>query len=409
MQKLVYFCLMSMAFSMVADLTAIEKHKHDQSVQVQSSGDVEEVAESVDQSSSTNWTCVSCCSSEMEKTRVLYKPEFDAGIKDKDYAGYKAFNTEREAAFMKCGAITSQRALFTTHSQLFLAWGGIVAKLPPLAFCDKACKPPQAVHPARVVFAGMISQIVDENRKTDTSIVTDSGNLVKTMKPGSAKSLTNSVFKTSMGMFSNDVQGTCTTGCFKGSKDVSVGGGKGTFCASTSAGSLNVCQETGLVRGYVGTCTGMTLAPSKSSYATGEEATFSSGSGNCKARDAISKITCQSGNTWIAYLNHGIEITVKVGDKCLLEEFAQDWKLTIDEALDHSEHGPHAEDLLVDCYRHALKEGMSLVERSRRDASHLKYQLEDRHMERAQSLYEALEEIDQKHYAVPVGFNLEFN
>jgi len=82
--------------------------------------------------------------------------------------------------------------------------------------------------------------------------------------------------------------------------------------------------------------------------------------------------------------------------------------MTIDETLDHAEHGPHAEDLLVDCYRHSLNEGISLVERSRRDASHLKHQLEDNHMQRARFLYDRLSEENQKHQTLPVGVQVVF-
>jgi len=98
----------------------------------------------------------------------------------------------------------------------------------------------------------------------------------------------------------------------------------------------------------------------------------------------------------------------KIKSTCLLEEFAENWGMTIDETLDHAEHGPHAEDLLVDCYRHSLNEGISLVERSRRDASHLKHQLEDHHMQRAMSLYGGLSEENQKHQTIPVGFAVAF-
>jgi len=203
--------------------------------------------------------------------------------------------------------------------------------------------------------------------------------------------------------------GACRTGCFSGTKDLAVAAASGTFCADTSKASLNVCKAKHFAAGYAGTCTGMSVSPgNKSEHAVAASAKLIGGSGTCGSRDTINRIVCEPGNVWIAYLNSGMTVEAKIGSTCLLEEFAQNLEMTIDETLDHPEHGPHAEDLLVDCYRHALIEGVSLVERSRRDASHFQHQLEDRHLQKAMALYASLSEENQKHQVLPDGFVLEF-
>jgi len=403
--QFVLLCLMaSTAAGMVADMAAIGRAKHDYTMQVESSGDVEELLEPSTNATEnaippTNWTCVSCCSAEHDKTRILFKPEFDTGLNSIEYTGYSAFNTEREAAFTKCGAITSQAALYTRNIQVFLAWGGIAAQIPAMAFCNKACQPAQVAHPARVVFAGFIAQVAKDLSKADTKVVTDSENVAKAMTPEARKDL----FK-----FNSDI-GACRTGCFSGRKDIAAAAASGTFCADTATASLSVCKAKRFAIGYGGTCSGMSVIPNKTTeYAVAATIKLAGGSGSCAAKDKIHKIVCEPGNKWTAYLYAGSTVEVEIKSTCLLEEFAENWGMTIDETLDHAEHGPHAEDLLVDCYRHSLNEGISLVERSRRDASHLKHQLEDHHMQRAMSLYGGLSEENQKHQTIPVGFAVAF-
>jgi len=394
----------SSAAGMVADIAAIGRAKHGYTMQVESSGDVEEVAgpstsASADTSVPANYTCISCCSTEHEKTRVLFKPEFDTGLNTMDYSGFAAFNTERQAAFTKCGAITSQRALYSKNIELFLAWGGLIAETSPMTFCQQACQPAAVVHPARVIFAAYLAEIAKDFSKSYKKVMEDSANTAKGMTPAAAKDLIN-------GLYSD--MGTCRTGCFSGKKNMAVAGASGTFCADVATASLSVCNARRFATGFAGTCSGITLKPNKAEYALSATAKLEGGTGKCGAKDKVHRIVCEPGNKWTAYLYAGSTVEVEIKSTCLLEEFAQNLEMTIDETLDHAEHGPHAEDLLVDCYRHALHEGISLVERSRRDASHLKNQLEDHHMHRAMSLYDGLSEENKKHQTIPVGFQVEF-
>jgi len=408
MQLALLGLLASMASAMVADMTAIGRAKHDYSMQVESSGDVEEIAQPSDTSDAghnmSNWTCVSCCAPEHEKTRILYKPEFDTGLSMVDYTGYGPFNKERQAAFMKCGAITSQRTLYTNHLELFYAWGGVISQFSQIEFCQKACAPPAPVgdvHPARVLFQVMIAQASDLFRKADEAVITGSGLLAASMSPMQAKKLMKFDEETESKAF-------CRTGCFSGRIDLGVAAGKGTFCASATTASLSVCKTKRFASDYKGTCKNVKMLPHKSSFINGAVITPVGANGSCAALDKLKQIVCMPGNKYVAFLKGRVSLQVEVKSTCLLEEFAQDRELTIDEALDHPEHGAHAEDLLVDCYRHSENEGISLLERSRRDASHLDYQLEDRHMERAISLYQKLAEEDKKHQTVPAGYTIDF-
>jgi len=403
--QFVLLCLMaSTAAGMVADMAAIGRAKHEYTMRVESSGDVEDVVEPFTNATEnpippSNWTCVSCCSGELDKTRILFKAEFDTGLNSMDYTGYGAFNSERQAAFTKCGAITSQEALYTRNIQMFLAWGGVAAQVPPLAFCHKACQPAQIAHPARVVLAAFIAQVAEENSHADKKVMTDSKNVAKAMTPAARKDL----FK-----FASEKE-TCRTGCFSGRKDIAAAAAKGTFCADTATASLSICKAKRFATGYGGTCSGMSVIPNATTeYAVSATIKLAGGSGSCVAKDKIHKIVCEPGNKWTAYLYAGSTVEVEIKSTCLLEEFAENLEMTIDETLDHAEHGPHAEDLLVDCYRHSLNEGISLVERSRRDASHLKHQLEDNHMQRARFLYDRLSEENQKHQTLPVGVQVVF-
>jgi len=391
-------------------MAAIGRAKQDYIMQVESSGDVEEISEPHERSTANftwdstwnstinNWSCVHCCASEHDKTRILFKPQFDTGLDSIEDAGYAAFNKERKTAFTKCGAITSQRALFTNHLELFLAWGAVSARLAAFTFCHKACAPPQKIHPARAIFQTFIAESAAEMKKADKHVVDYSDMLTKSMSPAAKKNMLK---------FYSDM-GTCRTGCFSGKIGVGAASGSGTFCADTTSSSLSVCKTMWFANGLEGTCKGMKVTPAKGEFAPAAFASLVDGSGSCSAKKKINKIVCEPGNKWRAYLKGRMTVEVKISSECLLEEFAQNWELTIDEVLDHSEHGPHAEDLLVDCYRHSQNEGISLVERSRRDASHLNHQLEDRHMERAISLFEKLSEENKKHQSIPAGFAIDF-
>jgi len=404
MHRLLPLILVAIAVASVAELAVNERYKPDCAVEVESSGEVEDLQ------SGLNATCMSCCPGEIAKTKVLHQAELKTGLGIKGYTGYASFNSEREAAFAKCGAITSQAALYTSHFQLFMAWGGITRQYP--CFCRKACQPPQAVHPARVIFATFISEIARESQKAGDAVLTDSEKLGGAMSPkakAAAAILTDSD-KLGGAVSPQAVQrmGKCSSGCFSGEKYVfwRTTGGQGTFCADTSKASMNVCSAKGLAKGHQGSCSSIAMQPNQAEYDATASAKLTGGTGSCLAKNDIDRIVCEGNDVWRVYLKSDTQLVVRGSKTCQVEGFAQNWGLTIDEALDHPEHGAHVEDLLVDCYRHALNEGISLVERSKRDAYHLKHQLEDRHHERANLLYDALSEENKKHRDVASGFEL---
>jgi len=399
-------CLMaSTAAGMVADMAAIDRAKHNYTMQVGSAGDVVEPPSPIRgkpelPTQPVNWSCIPCCYDEHYKTQILFKSEFDAAMRTMDYTGYGTFNTERRTAFSNCRAVTTQQLLYVNDIDVFLAWGGLVAQMKPFPFCHKACQPPTTSHPARVLFQGLIAQVATSYYEAEQKVVANNNHITNSQTP-------EQIIKAAMQFHSTS--GSCRTGCFSGKKEMVVAGASGTFCADTSKASLNICKAKYFAAGYAGTCTGMSVSPgNKTEHPVAGSAKLIGGSGTCVARDTINKIVCEPGNAWVAYLHSGMTVEAKIGSTCLLEEFAQNLEMTIDETLDHSEHGPHAEDLLVDCYRHALNEGVSLVERSRRDASHFKHQLKDSHLKRAMALHARLSEENQKHKVLPDGFVLEF-
>jgi len=83
--------------------------------------------------------------------------------------------------------------------------------------------------------------------------------------------------------------------------------------------------------------------------------------------------------------------------------------MSIDDLLDHPEHGPHAKNLLVDSYKQSLAKGESLLETSQTFATHQKHQLEERHLRTAIDLHSKLPEFDKKIRTVPIGFSVTFD
>lgn len=359
-------------------------------LEVDSSGLVEEVKAAEGNVS----MCPSCCREEYITLWPSWQStEVEGSAKD-GYLGYGSWNKARVEAFTKCGAITTERVLYLREDELFYAWGNVLAKASGPEFCAKACAPPPPgkPHPMRSLFAAGVAKMTEVHYDAENQIIKDSAALLSGLVESNDTTVST---------------GTCQSGCFGGSKYVMWFGGEGTFCSGASKASLNVCKTSWASGSYKGTCKDIALTPAKDSYSKGSDLRFSGGSGNCKGKDAVARVVCTGPNTWTAYLHGDRTVKITVGNKCLMEDFAHKMEMSIDETLDHEEHGEHAQNLLIDCYRHALKDGVSLVERSREVASHLKFQLEDRHEERAISLYNALSEEDKLHHHLPVGTSIE--
>lgn len=390
MKLVVILALAAVVHGSVADVATKNRAAEDTEastiMEIDSSGVVEQLV-----NNATNITkCISCCSDEYLKLYSDWQAENTKGLATTAYADYGAWSLKTQTAFSACGAITTERSLYLRDIELFLGWGFVTSKITGAEFCAKACTPPLPgkPHVARALFAANIAMVAEEIVKSQSLVIKGQNQIAESATAPQKLS--------------------CTSGCFSAKKYMLWMGGQGTFCATSTTASINVCKTGYPQMSYKGTCSGMTVTPKNSQYYELASLKLSGGSGNCKAKDAITKLICQPGNKWVALLNNDISVEAEAGSTCLLEEFASNMEMSIDDVLDHNQHGPHAEELLVDCYRHAVREGVSLVEKSRQQAGHLKYQLEGQHEARAMALYALLPEKDKKHHELPEGTEITF-
>jgi len=152
-----------------------------------------------------------------------------------------------------------------------------------------------------------------------------------------------------------------------------------------------------------GTCKGISMNSKSDGHID-----LSGGSGTCKGRDAVKELRCAGANTYKAVTTCGKVIYAKPGT-ALLQKWSRKLDMSIDDLLDHPEHGPHAKNLLVDSYKQSLAKGESLLETSQTFATPQKHQLEERHLRTAIDLHSKLPEFDKKIRTVPIGFSVTFD
>jgi len=176
------------------------------------------------------------------------------------------------------------------------------------------------------------------------------------------------------------------------------------MCLTSSQGTMKISRAKGAARDLKGTCNSLAF----SGFSSGGH--ISGGTGSCGVMTYIMHTECIGTDQVRAYLNRSPNqvIVTRTSGLLQLSEYAADEKMSIDQLLDHPEHGQHAQNLLLDFYKDSLEAGEPLIEMSRRDAQKHEHSLilEDRHLEKAMSLHSQLPEVWKKRNFVPVGYTL---
>jgi len=193
----------------------------------------------------------------------------------------------------------------------------------------------------------------------------------------------------------------CSDGCYSGDYYSWGQGAAGSLCLTSSTdGTMGISGTTLATHSLYGSCHSIRF----------NGHTLSGGSGSCGALGYIRSTRCTGSNQVKAYLDRSpYEVGVsKTSGLLLLAQFATEGKMSIDQLLDHPEHGLHAQNLLLDYYKDSIEAGDSLIEVSHRDAQiqNHTHTLEHRHLERAMALHSRLPDADKKHNFVPIGYTL---
>jgi len=331
--------------------------------------------------------CVACCTSTLSERNTSWQQTQNKSLfEGLDFLG--TWNSETEDKFSKCNVTTTESVISSSDEQLFISWGFVMAGHPD--YCSRACN--SNAKAMTILHETLLQQLMESQKKAVGDMTSDiKDDVNSTLNVSGAALLQNT--------------GGCSDGCYSGNYYSSWWSGgqgaAGSFClTSTTDGSMSISGTTLATHSLWGTCHSISF----------NEPHLSGGSGSCNALGYIRSTKCKGSNKVTAYLNRSPnEVSVsKTSGLLLLARYATEGKMSIDQLLDHPEHGRHAQDLLLDYYKDSIEAGDSLIELSRRDAQiqNHAHTLEHRHLERAMALHSRLPDVDKKHNFMPIGYTL---
>jgi len=376
------FAVATCSMGMVIDYPAMEKSQTEAkgSMVIQFDG---ELHRTVDEDK-----CLGCCRTTFATRKALWQHAQTQSL-FRTTGGLNAldmWNVETEEKFAKCGASTTESVIYSSHEQLFMSWGILQAKIDSVQYCSKACR--SITTEITQLHESVLAELVKDQQKAVGDISSDIAHDL-----GTPNSLAALEYKASQ----------CSDGCYVGEHYTWGQGAKGDMCVTpASAGTLKISKTTWATKSIKGNCNNLEVSV--------ENGKITGGEGKCKVMNYITSTQCIGPNKMRVNLirsPHEVTVSKASGFRQLLE-YADEEQMSIDHLLDHPEHGPHAQNLLVDFYKDSLEAGESLLEMARRDAQNHNHTLilEHRHLEKAEALHSQLPESDKKHNFVPVGYKV---
>jgi len=334
--------------------------------------------------------CVACCTSTVSERNASWQQTQNKSLSD-GLGFLGIWNQQTEDQFAKCNATTTENVLSSSDEQLFISWGLVMALHPD--YCSHACN--GNAKATTILHEKLLQQIMESEKEAvgdmNSDIADDVGSSNSTQNLSGAALLQKA---------------SCSDGCYSGDYYSWGQGAAGRLClTSSTSGTMRIFETTLATSSLGGNCNSINIKKYYSLFGL-----MSGGSGNCGAMGYIRYSKCIGHNKIEAYLNRSPKkvVVTKTSGLLQLAGYATDEKMSIDQLLDHPEHGPHAQDLLVDYYKDSIEAGESLIEVSRRDAQIQNHTLtlEHRHLERAMALHSQLPDADKKHNFMPIGYRL---
>jgi len=376
------------SLGMVIDYPAFDKPQTQTkgSMMIQFDGELHRINEEIG--------CSECCTTTFMERNVSWQhaQNHSLYVQSGGLNVLDTWNHETEAEFAKCGAMTTENVVTSSNEQLFTSWGMLLAGDHMHGYCASACN--GSMKAMTILHESILQPLMKSQMEAVGNMTSDIAHDVAQDKTGHA---------------ALEYKGGCSDGCYTGShykkiRWLGTHGAKGSMCLTSSQGTMKISRAKGAARDLKGTCNSLAF----SGFSSGGH--ISGGTGSCGVMTYIMHTECIGTDQVRAYLNRSPNqvIVTRTSGLLQLSEYAADEKMSIDQLLDHPEHGQHAQNLLLDFYKDSLEAGEPLIEMSRRDAQKHEHSLilEDRHLEKAMSLHSQLPEVWKKRNFVPVGYRL---